>query len=279
MQTRKLISAALAVLVLGCAGYAGWRLNRHALALLAPAYISHTADAHALLDPTAVQRLQALVAPKARGGPRLIALTFDDGPYPVTTPLLLDRLHDLGVPATFFLIGDDAVRYPELTKRIAQDGNEIGNHTWSHPDLRRLTAPQIAQQLSRAKTVLVALTGQQTAGQIMRPPHGRFTEASVKATQAAGYDVVLWTDAPGDWHAARPQRLAEHMLSSATAPEIVILHSGSLPTIQMLALVVPRFKAAGYRFVTVSRLLGQVGPQGINERAHIQLKTDFGRER
>lgn len=245
-----------------------------------PAYIARSADAHALLDPSLSQRVEALVrAHRPASGPKLIALTFDDGPYPVTTPLLLDRLHDLGVPATFFLIGDDASHYPELTRRIAREGNEIGNHTWSHPELDHLQAPAIMRELAEAGKVLVALGGEQSAAQIMRPPHGRYTEATVRAAQAAGYDVVLWTDAAGDWHRTTPQRLAEHMLSSATAPEIALLHSGSLPTIEMLARVVPRFRAAGYRFVTVSRLVSEVGAQGINQRSHIQLETDSQTER
>lgn len=261
-------------------GYVAYRLNRHAVAELQPAYITRTADAHALLDPSIAQRFEALVHPRRDPrAPKLIALTFDDGPYPVTTPLLLDRLHDLGVPATFFLIGDDARTYPELTRRIASEHNEIGNHTWSHPDLDRLQAPAVADQLARGGKELVALSGQQSPEQIMRPPHGRFTEATIRAIQAAGYDVVLWSDAPGDWHATTPQLLAQHMLASATAPEIVILHSGSLPTIQMLGEVVPRFREAGYRFVTVSQLVQEIGPQGINERSHIELKTGSGRER
>ena len=260
-------------------GYTAWRLNRHALAVLQPVYIPHTADVHELLDPPLSRRWQAIFGPKNPSPPRLIALTFDDGPYPVMTPLLLDRLRDLGVRATFFLIGDDAVHYPELTKRIAESGNEIGNHTFSHPDLDRIAPSPVTAELEKAKENLVALTGERSPAWLMRPPHGRFTEATVKAAQAAGYDVALWSDAPGDWHPTTAQQLTAHMLASATAPEIAILHSGSLPTIDMLQEVVPQFRAAGYRFVTVSELLRQVGAQGINDRAHIELKTGNRPER
>lgn len=247
--------------------------------MLQPVYIPHDADAHALLDPPLGRRWQAIFGRKNASPPRLIALTFDDGPYPVTTPLLLDRLRDLRVPATFFLIGDDAAHYPELTKRIAEDGNEIGNHTYTHPDLDRIAPSQVTAELERAKETLVALSGERSPALLMRPPHGRFTEATVKAAQAAGFDVVLWSDAPGDWHPTTARQLSTHMLASATAPEIAILHSGSLPTIDMLQEVVPFFRAAGYRFVTVSELLRQVGAQGINDRAHIELKTGYRQER
>ncbi len=232
-----------------------------------------------MLDPPLSRRWRAIFGPRGAPPARLIALTFDDGPYPVTTPLLLDRLHDLGVPATFFLIGDDAKRYPELTRRIAEYGNEIGNHTYSHPDLDKITPQQVTAELTEAKDTLVPLSGERSPARLMRPPHGRFTEATVKAAQAAGYDVVLWSDAPGDWHPTTTEQLTAHMLKFATAPEIAILHSGSLPTIEMLPQVVPRFRAAGYRFVTVSQLVRAVGPQGINDRVHIELKTDPQPER
>jgi len=267
------------VLILLALGYSAWRLNRHAVAELQPVYIPRTADVHALLDPPLGRRLQAIFSRKNPSPPRLIALTFDDGPYPVTTPLLLDRLHDLGVHATFFLIGDDAVHYPELTKRIAEDGNEIGNHTYSHPELDKISPEQVAAELAKAKATLVALSGERSPAWLMRPPHGRFTEATVKAAQAAGFDVVLWSDAPGDWQRTTAESLTSHMFAFATAPEIAILHSGSLPTIDMLQEVVPRFRAAGYRFVTVSELLREVGAQGINDRAHIELKTAYRAER
>jgi peptidoglycan/xylan/chitin deacetylase (PgdA/CDA1 family) len=267
------------VLVLLALGYTAWRLNRHAVAILQPVYILRTADVHALLDPPLARRWHAIFGPKNPSPPRLIALTFDDGPYPVTTPLLLDRLHELRVPGTFFLIGDDATRYPELTRRIAEDGNEIGNHTYSHPDLDKIAPAQVIAELEKAKVALTALSGERSPAWLMRPPHGRFTEATVKAAQMAGFDVVLWSDAPGDWHRATAHQLTTHMLASATAPEIAILHSGSLPTIDMLQEVVPLFRAAGYRFVTVSELLRQVGAQGINDRAHIELKTGYQPER
>ena len=79
--------------------------------------------------------------------PRLIALTFDDGPYPIFTPMLLDVLHDLRVPATFFLIGHDAQQWPELTRRIEADGNEIADHTYTHPNLDQETPDEVRKEI------------------------------------------------------------------------------------------------------------------------------------
>ncbi|MBV8150271.1 MAG: polysaccharide deacetylase family protein [Candidatus Eremiobacteraeota bacterium] len=194
----------------------------------------------------------------------MLALTFDDGPYPVTTPLLLDRLRDLGVPATFFVIGEDAQRYPELTRRMAQDGNEVSNHTFTHPDLERLSAARIARELDVTRITVLPLTNERAAAQRMRPPHGRYDEAAIRAIQAAGYDVVLWNDDPGDLRRVPPQVIATHIFAYATAPEIMLLHNGILPTIDLLSEIVPRYRAAGYRFVTVGELLRDVTPARLN---------------
>ncbi|MBV8601794.1 MAG: polysaccharide deacetylase family protein [Candidatus Eremiobacteraeota bacterium] len=248
-------------------------MNKHALTELAPAYVSSGAAAPLILDPSPAERLSILLHPRIeRPNARLIALTFDDGPYPVATPLLLDRLRDLHVPATFFVIGADALQYPELTRRIAAYGNEVDNHTFTHPELDRLNAAQIDDELREASRALQPLTGSTTVGRRMRPPHGRYTEATIVAAQAAGYDVVLWTDDPGDWRPVAADQLEAHVLAHATAPEILLLHSGRMATVAMLDRVVPRFRAAGYRFVTVGGLVEAAGgPVAINDWAHVSL--------
>ena len=253
--------------------WAAWRLDRHALAELAPAYIARDANVHALFTPSLAERVAILVHPRtvATSAPRLIALTFDDGPYPVTTPLLLDRLHDLAVPATFFLIGNDAQQYPALARRIAREGHEVDNHTFSHPDLDKLEAAAIGGELSRGRDALLALTSEESVAMRMRPPHGRYVEATIRFIQREGYDVVLWTDDPGDWRAISPDALAEHVFERATVPEILLLHSGKMATIAMLDRLVPRYRQAGYRFVRVGELVRAVGPSGINNRAHVSL--------
>jgi peptidoglycan/xylan/chitin deacetylase (PgdA/CDA1 family) len=198
------------------------------------------------------------------GRPKLIALTFDDGPYPIYTPMLLDVLHDLRVPATFFLIGQDAQQWPELTHRIESLGNEVADHTLTHPNLDQESNADVRHEIVVGGDVLWSLTHDPATRTLMRPPHGRYTERTLRVAQSLGYSVVLWTDDGGDWRTLTVGELEHHVLQHATAPEIVLLHSGKLATIEALPTIVERFQKAGYRFVTVGALLGNVRANDLN---------------
>jgi len=195
---------------------------------------------------------------------KVIALTFDDGPYPIFTPLLLDRLDDLHVVATFFLIGRDAQEWPDITRRIVSDGDEVGDHTYSHPDLDHESAAQVSMEILRGRDVLWNLTHERSVDWLMRPPHGRFNEQTLRVAQGLGYHVVLWTDDSGDWRTITPQQIVAHVERYATRPEIVLLHSGKLATIEALPAIVQQFRADGYRFVTVGELLESLGTAAVN---------------
>ena len=256
------IAIAIAVAIFG----AGWRVLVHKSNLV-PAIVTPKTDVHLEFSDAVGARIYR-VTHEPRGDrsarPRLIALTFDDGPYPVYTPMLLDMLHDLQVPATFFLIGDDAMQWPELTRRIEAGGEEIADHTLTHPDLDLETPDQVRAEILRGRDVLWALSHDPAVRTYMRPPHGRYTERTLEIAQSLGYDVVLWTDDSGDWRTVTVAALQRHLLAHATAPEIVLLHSGKLATIEALPDVVAHFKKAGYRFVTVSQLLHSVQTADLN---------------
>ncbi len=122
-----------ALVVVGLVVFVAWRLLLHSGSLAKPALITPKMNAHEALSPDLGARVDRLLNERKEANrtdrPKLIALTFDDGPYPVFTPLLLAQLRALHVPATFFLIGRDAEQWPELTRRIRADGNEIADHT------------------------------------------------------------------------------------------------------------------------------------------------------
>ncbi|HTV74477.1 MAG TPA: polysaccharide deacetylase family protein [Candidatus Acidoferrales bacterium] len=254
------ITAVLGLLIFGA--LAGEKLDRtHPPPL--PAIIEPTADAHMLLSSALDARVSRLLhdrGPLDRShNAKVVALTFDDGPYPVATPLLLDLLQDLHVPATFFLIGNDAKLFPEITARIERDGNEVANHTLSHPArFDQLDAAGVQYQLEAGAEVLERYVHDPAIRTMMRPPHGRFTEKTARAVQRAGYSMILWTEDPGDWRTVPPGELARYVELHATAPDIVLMHSGSMATIAMLPQVIARFRKAGYQFMTVGALLQHV---------------------
>lgn len=245
----------------------GWRALVHQ-SNVQPALVTPDANVHLEISGDVVARLYRAthdsLGGDRSGRPRLIALTFDDGPYPVFTPMLLDMLHDLHVPATFFLIGQDAQQWPELTKRIESLGNEVADHTLTHPNLDQESNDEVRREILMGGDVLWSLTHDPATRTLMRPPHGRYTERTLRVAQSLGYSVVLWTDDGGDWRTITVGQLERHLLEHATAPEIVLLHSGKLATIEALPTIVDRFEKAGYQFVTVGTLLSRVKASDLN---------------
>ena len=235
---------------------------------ITPALVTPAMDVHAEFSGDLSARMYRVVhnalASNGDPHPKLIALTFDDGPYPMFTPLLLDELRSMHVPATFFLIGRDAEQWPDITRRIESDGNEIADHTFSHPNLDQESADQVRDEVLHGRDVLWSIAHDPSIRSLMRPPHGRYTQATLRTVQGLGYQVVLWTDDSGDWRTLTPEQIERDMLRHASAPDIVLLHSGKLATIEALPDVVAHFRAAGYEFVTAGELLRRVAPQAIN---------------
>jgi peptidoglycan-N-acetylglucosamine deacetylase len=266
-------SLALAALLILAAAYLGYREFLHAGTLLVPAIITRDMNARAAVSPGILRRATRLVGGSAplADRPKLIALTFDDGPYPVSTPLLLDELHDLHVPATFFLIGHTGREFPQLARRIVAARDQIANHTLTHPNLEHLNPSAIRAQLADAARILQRYTRDPSPSSMMRPPGGRYTVQTIADVQRDGYDVILWNDDPGDWEGFSAGEMLRHIEQKATAPEILLLHSGILPTIQMLPQLVNRYRAAGYTFVTIEQLLARTSVTALNDPARDPL--------
>lgn len=194
----------------------------------------------------------------------LMALTFDDGPDPATTPALLDALARLGARATFFVVGARAERHPALIARIAAEGHEIGNHSWSHPSLPTLASAEIAAQIGRTRGALGTL-----GRRLMRPPYGDQDFRTNRIARGLGYRVVLWNISGADWMGHDSATLAERIVAQAAPGAIVLLHDSlcsfesetfrdRTPTIEAVAKVVEALP--DYAFVTVSELLAQGRP-------------------
>jgi peptidoglycan/xylan/chitin deacetylase (PgdA/CDA1 family) len=262
---------AAAMVVIAALSYGVYRLYVHARGMH-PAVITPRMNAQQMLSPSLSAHVKRLVDERIRygnrsGRPKLIALTFDDGPYPIFTPLLLDELQRLHIHATFFLIGHDAQQWPQLAQRIESGGNEIADHTYTHPDLDQEAPAQVREEILKGRDVVYGLVHDPSLRVYFRPPHGRYTVQTIEVAQRLGYQTILWTDDSGDWRNVTAEKLREHIDHFATAPEIVLLHSGKLATIQMLPQVVARFQAAGYQFVTVREMLAKVTPAELNHPA------------
>jgi peptidoglycan-N-acetylglucosamine deacetylase len=182
-----------------------------------------------------------------------IALTFDDGPYPFYTPVLLHVLERSNVHATFFIIGRCAQQFPELVYRILASGDEVANHTFNHIPLTKLSDQQIEYQILEDGVLLQRFTGQRLS--LFRPPHGRFNTHVVAIAHELGYDTIFWSDSANDVKDIPPNVIVKRVVNEASPGGIILLHSGRYPTIEALPVIIDRLRARGYRFVTVSQLL------------------------
>lgn len=179
-----------------------------------------------------------------------VALTFDDGPDPRVTPAVLDLLARENIPATFFLVGQRVAEAPEIAGRIASDGHEIGNHTWSHVNLARASAATVAAQIDATDRAILAATG--TAPRVLRPPYGAVAQ---RIEDAAGRPVILWGIASLDWLHDDAAWGAARVLRSARPGLIILLHDNQPIATDEAALIIEGMRARGYGFSTVSDLL------------------------
>lgn len=187
-----------------------------------------------------------------------IALTFDDGPHPEYTSEILDILDEYGVKATFFAVGENIERYPELVRRVISSGHEVGNHTWSHKGMKNLSAEQITEEIAKTQEILKVSFNYSPV--LFRPPGGGEYKNALCIAEEMGCKYVLWswhTD-PKDWQRPSAESIAKAVLSTVTGGDIVLLHdyvSGVSSTPAALRQIIPSLLAQGYSFVTVSELL------------------------
>ncbi|MGI5138391.1 glycosyltransferase [Streptomyces sp. CA-106110] len=199
---------------------------------------------------------------------RTIALTFDDGPDPVWTPRILEVLRRNHVHATFFVVGTQVVAHPELARRIVADGHQIGIHTFTHPDLAHLAPWQRSLELRETQLAVAGAAGVTTA--LLRPPYSSENDALdnadwsvLKQADAAGYVTVLTTQDAEDWQRPGVQRILANATPHGHAGQILLMHDAGgdrSQTVAALESLIPRLKAQGFRFATVSNAVGMAAP-------------------
>ena len=183
----------------------------------------------------------------------LVALTFDDGPNPATTRKLLQVLREYGVPATFFVLGDRASKWPKLLADIRNDGHELGNHSWSHGSLRSMPPHRIREELDDTNAAIARVTGA-TPG-LFRPPFGRYAPSSLQIVGERGMNYVLWSVDGLDW-GSEADEIARRVVADTHCGDIVLLHDATPKTAEALPAIIRGLRAKGLGFATVSDLTG-----------------------
>jgi peptidoglycan/xylan/chitin deacetylase (PgdA/CDA1 family) len=179
-----------------------------------------------------------------------IALSFDDGPSAAVTPQILTALEQRHIAATFFLIGKNIDGNQTLLQRMAADGFEVGNHSWSHPNMTGLTPDQIKTELLSTQAAIVNAGAPLPT--LFRPPYGAVND---QLLADAGLQAALWNIDPDDWQSTDPISLAQAIIATAKPGGIVDLHDIHQVTADALPAVLDQLTLKGYKFVTVSQLL------------------------
>ncbi|MEO3749981.1 polysaccharide deacetylase family protein [Streptomyces sp. B6B3] len=190
---------------------------------------------------------------------KCIALTFDAGPGPYTAELL-DVLAERDVPATFFLLGKRHIdTYPELVRRIAEEGHELANHTWSHPRLTELDRSEIREELTRTQRAIAELTG--VTPTLMRPPQGRTDDTVGEVCRDLGLSQVLWSVTAKDYDTNDSALITRRVLDQADRDGIILLHDIYRGTVPAVPGIIEALRDQGYTFVTVPQLMAPGVPE------------------
>lgn len=195
--------------------------------------------------------LASTPTPPAQGD-KVVCLTFDDGPHPTNTPALLDLLGQYQAKATFFVVGSRAEQHGQVLSRAAAEGHAIGNHTYSHANLTKLSEADKLAQVANAAQAIENACG--VSPKLIRPPYGARAPGE---TEIAGEVVTLWDVDPQDWKYKDSQRVASHILSHVQSGSIVLLHDLHATSVEAAGIVLQQLSAQGYRFITVEELWGR----------------------
>ena len=201
--------------------------------------------------------------PKAQN---MVALTFDDGPSPKFTPVVLEILKEYDAKATFFLIGKNVRKYPELSRKILSEGHEIGNHTYTHSPINSMLPPIIRSEIEKCRKTIFEATGVST--KYFRPPYGFYNMAVKKEVARTNHQMVLWSLRTFDssYGVVRKKMIEGLVLRRIKAGDIILMHDSKSAiknimdnnaTIKALPIILEYIKSIGLKAVTVSELFSR----------------------
>ncbi len=179
-----------------------------------------------------------------------VALTFDDGPHPEYTPKMLAALKEKNVKGTFFLLGEAVEKHPDIVKQIHQEGHVIGNHSYKHEQLSKLTMEQACEQVDRTNRLIYDITGVYPS--YLRPPFGDWHE---KLDCEANMVEVLWNVDTLDWSSHNHAQIVEKVLKNVQENDIILMHDGYETSVTAAKEIIDTLESQGYEFVTVDEIL------------------------
>lgn len=191
---------------------------------------------------------------------KIIALTFDDGPHPRYTNEILDLLKKHDVKATFVL-GKFAETYPDIIMRQWKEGHEIGNHTYSHIDPKKVPKAKLLDEYEKTQEIIASLTNNRP--NLFRPPYGSFNNNTLDVVELNNSVIVLWSSHQDskDWSNPKAENIVNITLSNVENGDIILFHDyvyyDESNTIEALKVILPELKNKGYRFVTISEMINK----------------------
>lgn len=193
---------------------------------------------------------------------KVIALTFDDGPDPTYTPQIVQLLKQYNAKATFFVVGSRVSQFPDIARQLSQAQHELANHTYTHPDMRKISSAKLKEEVIKTQETIFQSTG--INPQLFRPPGGYYSESVVNIAKQTGELVVMWSwhQDTRDWSDPGVKKIVNKVLTNARNGDIVLFHDyggNRKQTVQALEQILPELQQRGYEFVTVSDLMKRYG--------------------
>ena len=179
-----------------------------------------------------------------------IALTFDDGPHPEYTPMLLEGLKERNVSAAFFLMGKNAEKYPEIVERMYKEGHTIGNHSYSHVQLSEMEELEACKEMTKANEVIKNIIGK--TPDYIRPPFGAWSHNLDCITNMI---VVLWDVDPLDWKCQNTDLVVKRVVSNVEEDDIILLHDSYETTVEATFQIIDTLEKEGYEFVSLDEII------------------------
>ncbi|MFP4248448.1 MAG: polysaccharide deacetylase family protein [Armatimonadota bacterium] len=181
-----------------------------------------------------------------------VALTIDDGPNPLITPLILEVLAQKGVNATFFVVGQKVEQFPALSQMTVRDGHELANHAYSNRRISRLSDEEAWAEIASCHRIVEQVTGERMRW--FRPPGGRCSPGGLRAMASLGYAAAFWSQNTGDWTKPAPQQIVRNATEGLQAGDIILMHQGDRCSVEALPEIIDRVREMGFEPTTLSRL-------------------------